>query len=126
LSPAGEGTAVPTDDRALAALLGRPNLPPGFERWRSVLEPRSERPTNPAEWAGALVLIESGVVEAVCRAGGQRTFQAGDLVALGWLPITRLRNPSDGPTRILALRRTGAAPTEQYLRIVPFRLGRVR
>jgi hypothetical protein len=115
-----------TDDRALAVLLGRPNLPPGFERWRSVLAPRSERATHPAEWAGALVLIESGVVEAVCRAGGHRTFRAGDLVALGWLPITRLRNPSDLVTGIVAVRRAGAPPTAEYLRFVPFRPSRVR
>jgi hypothetical protein len=117
---------MPADDRALAGLLARSSVPPGFERWRSVLEPRSERATHPAEWAGALVLIESGVVEVTCRAGGQRTFRAGDLIALGWLPITRLRNPSDVVTRIVAVRRSGAPPTEEYVRIVPFRARQVR
>jgi hypothetical protein len=117
---------MPTDDRALAVLLARPDLPPGFERWRCVLQPRSERPSDPAEWAGALVLIESGVVEVTCRAGGHRSFRAGDLIALGWLPIASLRNPSDEATRMIALRRIGPPPTEDYLRILPFRPGRVR
>jgi hypothetical protein len=116
---------VTTDDRALAVLLARPDLPPGFERWQVVLEPGDERATEPAEWAGALVLVERGLVEAVCRAGGHRTFRAGDLVALGWLPLRLLRNPATEVASIVAVRRRGKPPSRDYLRIVRFRPSRV-
>jgi hypothetical protein len=112
---------VSIDDERLAALLARPHLPPGFERWEVVLAAGSERPTSSAEWAGALILVESGVVEAVCLAGGHETFVEGDLVALGWLPVTRLRNPSAASTRIVAVRRRGPLPTEAGIHVRPRR-----
>lgn len=114
-----------SDDLLLARLLVRPDLPPAFERWLTVLEPGAERATNPGEWAGALVLIERGAVEAVCAAGGHETFTGGDLVALGWLPITTLRNPAGEAAHILAIRRRGDSPRQGYLRILPFRARRV-
>ena len=104
------------DDAALV-LSGR-ELPPGFERWRVVLEPMTERPTDPGEWAGALVLIERGLVEAVCDAGGHRTFVEGDLLVLGWLPICLLRNPAPEEARLLAVRRRARLPTEPYLHVL--------
>lgn len=103
--------------REMAELLTRDDLPPAFERWRVELEPGSHRPTEAREWAGALVLIEAGSLEVDCVTGGQRSFAEGDLLALGWLPITRLRNPGRGVTRLVAVRRHGDVPSEEYLHV---------
>lgn len=100
-----------------AAFLTRPDLPDGFERWELELAARTTRPTTSDEWAGALVRIESGILEVGCEAGGQETFRAGDLLALGWLPLVELRNPGDEPVRILAVRRRGALTTRSYLHV---------
>ena len=99
------------------AFLTRPDLPDGFERWAVVLAPGERRPTGPEEWAGALVRIDCGTVEVACTAGGHETFHAGDLVALGWLPLTELRNRGGGSVRIVAVRRRGRPPSAPYLRV---------
>ncbi len=100
-----------------AAFLTRPDLPAGFERWAVELPGGSVRPTTPDEWAGALVLIESGTLEVGCEAGGARTFHAGDMLALGWLPLVELRNHGEAPVRIVSVRRREARPSHPYLRV---------
>jgi hypothetical protein len=81
-----------------------------FERRRVVIDPWSELPTLPREWAGAIVVLEEGILEVVCAAGGRRTYVAGDILALDWLPIRMLRNPAPVPTRLLAVRRAVSSP----------------
>lgn len=100
-----------------AAFLTRPDLPETFERWRLEVPARTTRPTSCDEWAGALVRIESGTLEVGCEAGGHETFHAGDMIALGWLPLVELRNHGDEPVRILAVRRRDARPTDAYLHV---------
>lgn len=100
-----------------AGFLTRPDLPEGFERWSLTLGSRSTRPTSAGEWAGALVRVETGTLEVDCLAGGHATFHAGDLLALGWLPIVRLRNPGREPVRLVAVRRRGDTPREAYLHV---------
>jgi hypothetical protein len=102
-----------------AAWLDRPDLPDGFERWRLEVPARSTRPTTAGEWAGALVRIETGTLEVGCLAGGHETFHAGDLLALGWLPIVELRNHGDVPVRLVAVRRRGSTPRSPYLHVTP-------
>lgn len=92
-------------DPDLAEALGRPDLPPAFERFRLVLGPGEQRPTRPADWTGCLVLIERGAIEVDCDAGGMRSFVTGDLLALGWLPIHTLRNPGAAEASLVAVRR---------------------
>ncbi|HSJ00188.1 MAG TPA: hypothetical protein VLA59_07375 [Patescibacteria group bacterium] len=104
-------------DADLAEALGRPDLPPAFERFRVVLAPGDRRPTRPAEWAGCLVLVERGAVEVDCDAGGTRSFAAGDLLAPGWLPIRALRNPGAVEASLVAVRRRGAGLHESLLRV---------
>lgn len=94
-------------DPDLVEALGRPDLPPSFERFRVVLAPGEQRPTHAADWTACLVLIERGTIEVDCDAGGMRSFLAGDLLALGWLPIRTLRNPGVGEACLLAVRRRG-------------------
>ena len=90
-------------------------LPPALERWRVALAPGTERPTDAAEWAGALVVVESGRIEVGCMAGGHRTFVAGDMLALGWLPLSTLRNPGRETVRLVAVRRRGQLATDPFL-----------
>lgn len=100
-----------------AGWLTRPDLPPRFERWEEELPAGSSRPTSAGEWAGALVRIESGTLEVACMARGHATFHAGDLLALGWLPIVEMRSIGPEPVRLVAVRRRGAEPREGYLRV---------
>ena len=86
---------------------------PRFERWRVDLPPRSERTTDAMEWTDALVTVEQGVVEVVCAGGGRRTFREGALLALCWLPVAFLRNPTAEITRLVAVRRRPRCDREQ-------------
>ena len=104
-------------DGGLAARLTAPNLPPSFDRWQVVVPPGTARPTSAAEWAGCLVLVEDGNIEVECLAGGHRSFSAGDLLALGWLPLRTIRNVGDGEARLLAVRRHGRLPAEPFLHV---------
>jgi hypothetical protein len=105
-------------DHELTAALTRRPLPPAFERWRVELPAGAEHPADPGDWAGALVLVEHGVLEVDCDAAGRRTFRQGDLLVLGWLPLRTLRNPGTEPTRLLAVRRRRARPADPFLRVV--------
>ena len=100
-----------------AAFLTRPDLPEGFERWEVSVPARGRRATSAGEWAGALVRVEGGTLEVGCLAGGHETFHAGDLLALGWLPIVELRNAGDEEVRLLAVRRRGSTPRAAYLHV---------
>lgn len=93
-----------------AALFRRSDLPDGFDRWELSLAPGAARPSYAAEWDGCLVLVESGTLEVECAAGGRRSFPAGALLALGWLPLRTIRNPSTIPARLLAIRRRPERP----------------
>lgn len=62
-------------------------LPSGFERWDLIMAAGEEMETEAAEWEDALVTIKAGTLEVGCLDGGHRTFIAGDLLALGWLPL---------------------------------------
>ena len=116
-SGAGRDYLERQDDADLVTLVTRPDLPPALDRWQVTLAPGSERETDPGEWAGALVLVAGGRLTVDCRAGGHRTFEAGDLLVLGWLPLRTLRNPGDSPVRLLAVRRRGDRPTAGLLRV---------
>ena len=101
----------------LAEALARADLPPTFERWRTEIGAGTSRPTSAAEWAGCVVLVERGAIEVDCTAGGYRSFVAGDLLALGWLPLERIRNPGPEVARLLAVRRRGSVPQTPYLHV---------
>jgi hypothetical protein len=108
---------VADEDAALRDALTRRDLPRGVERWRVELSAGATRPAEPGEWAGALVLVERGALDVECRVGGTRSFVSGDLLALGWLPLRRLRNPGDEPVSLLAVRRNGIIPIHEFLRV---------
>jgi hypothetical protein len=93
----------------LARLLRRHDLPPWFEGWHVELAPLEQRSTSAGEWTGAVVLVERGSLEVECEAGGRRIFGAGDILALGALPLRQLANRGASVTRLVAIRRTGRA-----------------
>lgn len=94
-------------DLTLARALRRRSLPPGIERWRLTIDVGGARSTGAAEWAGAIVLVEAGRIEVECEAGGRRSFEAGDLLVLSWLPLRTIHNRGPGAARLLAVRRGG-------------------
>lgn len=100
----------------LAALVTRPDLPPAFQRWRLTLAPGAVHPTDEAQWAGALVLVEGGRLEVRCRAGGRCTFGAGALLALGCMAVEGLANPGRVAVRLVAVRRRSDRPAPGWCR----------
>ena len=118
--PGGPGFIESREDAELVRLVTRPDLPPTFERWQLLLAPGAERPADPGEWAGALVLVERGRLDVDCRVGGRHTFESGDLLVLGWLPLRTLRNPGPEPVRLVAVRRRGDRPTAGLLRVIRY------
>ncbi len=107
-----------SDADDLLRLLARDDLPASFERWSVALAAGTERPTSGDEWAGAIVLVQSGRLEVDCLAGGRRVFEAGDVIILGWLPLRLLRNAGAGEVRLVAVRRAGHRPATGFLRVV--------
>jgi hypothetical protein len=89
----------------------------GFERWRMVVPAGTERPTRPDDWADALVIVEHGAIEVVCRDGARQTFGTGSLLALSWVTVECLRNPGPFDTVIAAVRRR---PRPDARREVPY------
>jgi hypothetical protein len=92
-----------TDDRAPLPL-ARP-VPPGFRLRTVTIDPGADRPFDPAEWAGALVQVEHGLVELEAVDGACRCFHRGHLIWLDGLPLRRLRNPGDEPAVLVAIAR---------------------
>ena len=76
------------------ALPARP--PRGFERRVVEIAPGDSHVVVPAEWRDALVLVEAGEIEVVCRGGGRGTFIEGDVLWLAGLSVRLLRNRAPG------------------------------
>jgi hypothetical protein len=73
------------------------------------LSPGEVRPSEAAEWSGALIVVDAGTVEVGCFAGARATFVAGDVLALSCLPLRWLRNPAADEARIVAIHRSPVA-----------------
>jgi hypothetical protein len=82
-----------------------------FERWRVSIPAGISRGTSPDEWHDAVVLVERGTLEVVCRGGASARFGTGSLLALGWLPVDALGSVGPREVRLLAVRRRGAGPS---------------
>ena len=106
------------EDAELIRLVTRRELLATFERWHLILAPGAEKSTDAGRWAGALVLVEQGRVEVDCARRGRHTFETGDLLVLGWLPLRMLRNPGDVSVRLVAVRRRGDRRTSGLLRVI--------
>jgi hypothetical protein len=77
----------------------------GFERWRMVIQAGTEWQTSADAWADALVIVEHGTIEVVCRDGARRTFATGSLLCLSWVAVECLRNHGPIDAVVAAVRR---------------------
>lgn len=91
----------------LSFLTGR--LGPAFRVRRIVVPPRGERPYRLSEWDGALVLVESGVIELETPGGFRGRFVRGDVLWLAGLRLKSLRNSGHLPAVLSATSRTHPA-----------------
>jgi hypothetical protein len=73
------------------SLLGR-RVPAWARRRVLLVAPGGERAFDPAEWRGALVVVEHGEIELVTEAGERARFARGDVLVLSGLPLRALRN----------------------------------
>jgi hypothetical protein len=76
------------------SFLGRA-LPERFACREVSLAGLSERVYNAHEWAGALVVVESGELEVECLRGRRRRFASGSVLFFEALPLRVLRNPGE-------------------------------
>lgn len=75
-----------------------------------VVPPGGERAYRPAEWEGALVLVESGAIELETPGGSCGRFVRGDLLWLAGLRLRSLRNNGRLPAVLSATSRRGPGP----------------
>jgi hypothetical protein len=78
---------------------------PSFLVRRIVVAPGTDRPYVEADWADALVVVESGGVELECTGGTRRRFGRGDMLWLIGLPLRALHNRGRVPTVLVAVSR---------------------
>jgi hypothetical protein len=90
-------------DEALPSL--RRPLPRAFRRWEVVVEPGTARPYDSAEWHGAIVVVEGGEIDLVCRKGRRTRLASGAVGFLADLPLRELRNPGTVPVVLVAVTR---------------------
>lgn len=70
--------------------------PKDFRLHTLTLHPRDTIDYRPADWAGALVIVERGEFEVECRGGARARFGEGAILAFSGLAVRRLRNPGSG------------------------------
>jgi hypothetical protein len=91
---------------------------PTWARLRVVsIEPGCGRCYDPAEWRGALVVVERGEIELEAFGGDRWRFQTGAVICLADLPIRALRNERRETVLLSALTRRApevAAPGDQF------------
>jgi hypothetical protein len=75
------------------SFVGR-TLPAHFRHEQRRLVPGCELTFDPADWRGALVVVEEGVLEVECLDASSERFRAGAVLFLDRLPVRLLRNPS--------------------------------
>jgi hypothetical protein len=86
------------------SLLGR-RMPPWVQLRVVAIEPGCQRPYDPAEWRGALVVVERGEIELECPSGTRWRFEEGAVVSLAGLPIRALCNERSATVLLSALTR---------------------
>lgn len=86
------------------SLLGR--RMPAWAQLRVVaIEPGCRRPYDPAEWRGALVVVERGEIVLECQSGARWRFEEGAVMSLAGLPIRALCNERPATVLLSALSR---------------------
>jgi hypothetical protein len=86
------------------SLLGR-RLPAWAQLRVVAIEPGCRHPYDPAEWRGALVVVERGAIELECLSGARWRVEEGAVMCLADLPIQALCNERSAPVLLSALSR---------------------
>ena len=68
---------------------------PSFRTRTVRLPPGGSRPNHEDEWRGALVVVDAGVIELRCAAGGSRRFGAGSVLWFTGLDLVLVCNPGE-------------------------------
>ena len=97
-----------TAEGAGDALFADP-LPAGFTRRVLRVAPGHELGVEPARLSEALVVVEQGAVELVCRAGTCRRFGRGSMLPIVLPPVSHLRSVGPGPLVLVAVSRAAAS-----------------
>jgi hypothetical protein len=63
---------------------------------------------------GAIVVVERGVLELVCRAGTCGRFGRGSVIPLAGLPVVRLRNAGRRRVVLVAVSRARTDATDEF------------
>ena len=74
------------------------------------MAPGASRAFDEADWAGALVVLESGELDLEGMAGCHLRLRAGAIFWLAGLPLRCLRNPGPEPAVLVAISRPGVDP----------------
>lgn len=91
------------DEDALPLPTGPPG--PRFRRRVVTILPRTSIPFVAADWADAIVTIESGEIDLCCTRGGRRRFTQGAVLFLEGLSLRELQNPGPRDVVLVALSR---------------------
>jgi hypothetical protein len=79
---------------------------PAWAQLRVVaIEPGCRRPYDPAEWRGALVVVERGEIVVECPSGARWRFEEGAVMSLAGLPARALCNERAATVLLSALSR---------------------
>lgn len=69
----------------------------------TVLEPHVERPYDPDDWRGALVLVQRGTLRVQCRSGHRAVFGRGSVLHLQDLTLRSISADGDDAAVLLAV-----------------------
>jgi hypothetical protein len=79
--------------------------PARVHAWQEVLQPGESRPYDSEYWDDAIVWVACGRVTLEASDGGRWHFLHGHVLSLAGLPLVRLRNESEAPAVLVAVRR---------------------
>jgi hypothetical protein len=94
-------------DDVLPCFVGR--LPAAFERRVVTVSAGQSLRFDPPDWHDAIVTVDQGVIVLEAQRGVQSAFTAGDLIWLDGVDLAVLRNPSERPAVLIAIRRRAHA-----------------
>jgi hypothetical protein len=91
-------------DAEPVTFLGR-RLGPSFRTRTITIRPGASRAYVEEEWRDALVVVECGAVVVECRAGGRRSFGAGDVLWLAGTGVRAVHNEGEETAVLVAVSR---------------------
>jgi hypothetical protein len=95
--------------------LFRDPLPEGFSRQVFHAAPGLELSLEAGGLPDAIVVVEEGELELVCKAGARRRFGPGSMIPIARLPIAHLRSVGPRPLRLVAVSRALLPGTDEFL-----------